>query len=186
MTKHGIFTSTADYWIHLHVWTADLFWYQAEVMRTFIRLNPHLKTKLGHSKDQTATGNGYTIPKNSFFITRQGVSQDVLPCIDWKLLTDRDLSMWGELIVQSLITRRVLRLPDLLVCPDRTREGQNGGRDAVCKWHAPFSYEVKTDCTDTDNIYVQTEEHGHKPTLRRAENGATVEQYSELPPFENG
>ena len=183
MPRHGIETSDADYWVHLHVWTHDLFCYQREVMLDFLRLNPHLAIESnGKSKDGTITGKGYLIPKNAFFIERRDCPPQAFPRIDWNMLSDRKLSAWGELIVRSLITKGFLHFPSLLVRAERTRDGQFAGYDAVCTWHGQFKYEVKTDRTDTPNIFVQTAELNHRPTLAPSDNGWIDEDF-QLPPF---
>jgi hypothetical protein len=158
MMERGITTSVATYWIHFFPWGPDIFWYLRDTMVKFLA-NTTLKPKLGFPKEgNEATGNGYCPPKNLFFVTRVGLTYDVLPKIDWGLLSNEEAGALGEMVVDTMLVRSILRLPALLVSPERSLQEQYNGRDGTAKWYAGFSYEVKTERIESPNLYVQIAE----------------------------
>ena len=156
MMERGISTSDATYWIHFFPWEPCVYWYLRDTMDKFLA-NTGLQPKLGFTGNEP-TGNGYCVPKSTFFITSVGLTYNVLPKIDWGLLTQEEVGALGEMIVDTLLVRGILRMPQMLVSPERSLEGQYAGRDGRAKWYAAFTYEVKTERKESSNLYVQIAE----------------------------
>jgi hypothetical protein len=158
MIDRGIATSDATYWIHFFPWEPAVYWYLRAHMVKFLASST-LKTKLGFVPGANqATGNGYTPPKNLFFVTYVGLTYNVLPKVDWNQLSTDDAGDLGEMVVETLLVRGILRLPQLLVSAETSLQGQYAGRDGKGEWYAGFTYEVKTERKHSSNLYVQIAE----------------------------
>ena len=99
MTKHGIETSAAHYWAHLHPIERRVYWYSVSICRKFIR-RENLNIVFASSKDGTPrTGAGYLLPKSAIFVHRAAVAPEYLD-YDWSHMTDREAGIAGQEVVE--------------------------------------------------------------------------------------
>src|SRR5262245_35693529 len=180
MTWHGIHTTKASVWFHLFPLDSKLFWYGVADMLEYIALTKP-QQKIGRSKNGAATGEGYLVSKSAFIVSRADVPRAFLDWHDWTNGTDRENGRRGQLVVNVLL-RRHLSFPTWRSERIETNAAQNGGYDGFARPISEFKWEAKTECVQSDFLFVQTSESGHQPNLTR--NGETRE--SELAPFDQG
>lgn len=166
MKAHGIFTTKADSWIHLHPLDAcgTVYWYRVPAMRGYIELtNPPVQ--LGRSKDafHTPTGAGYLIAKNTFFIQKAILDPKFCRDFNWLNSTDRERGQRGEQIVAALIDQGIVQLMRQVSTSSRNQEDQFGGVDGFVTWQKKTRFEAKTETVTSLNLFVQTQEAGHRP-----------------------
>ena len=180
MVEHGIMSTQADYWVHLFPYSYEVFWYRVHHCRSYIeRKNPPMLP--GKSADGTATGNGYLIPNNAYFVRNAEVPPQYLAHTDWRSLTDREFGFLGEEITDVLVEHNVIKFPASRPLPLRTIAEQFSARDLQIQWLHPLTAEVKTERhSGTGNLYVQTHEGGHRVHQLR-EFGGNVERFTRAP-----
>jgi hypothetical protein len=169
MILHGITTSKADFWIHLHplekddIPTPALYWYAVALCLRFIARNK-LPIKIAESKDGAATGSGYLIPKNSLFVTRRLIPQRYA-ALPWTEMTDREAGLLGQDIVKLMIERNETTLPSRVFRHLESREDQYAGCDFELQAIDKTRFEVKTERVLSPYLFVQHGEEGHRVHL---------------------
>src|SRR4029077_3700681 len=166
MKAHGITTSKADFWIHLHPLDAGgtAYWYRVPAMRAHIeQTNPPIQP--GRSKDpwKTVTGAGYLIAKNTYFIQKAILDPKFCRDFDWLSSTDRERGQRGEQIVAALIDQGIIQLMRQVSTSARNQDDQFGGVDGFVTWQKKTRFEAKTETVVSINLFVQTQEAGHRP-----------------------
>jgi hypothetical protein len=164
MVEHGIMTSEADYWVHFFPLLKQVFWYRADHCRDYVRLKNLVET-IGRSKDGSATGAGYLIPQNAYFVSSVAVPDKYVAHLDWRNLTDRESGFNGEAVVCAMLEHRVIVFPPMRAFALHDRESQNRSIDISTKYFGGVNIELKTERVDSRNLYVQTRERGHKVHL---------------------
>lgn len=185
MTKHGIQTSAADYWLHLHPLDSDgptIYFYAVPLMLEFIAVKA-LHIKKGHSKDSSITGAGYLVPKVAFPIQSATVPDHYVGGFDWRGASNREAGLYGELIVGTLIEHGIVRIPMRRVSLSRSARAQFDGYDGLAHCFADAKWEAKVETFHSGNLFVQTHERGHKPNLVLSD-GKIIERMSALRPLE--
>ena len=174
MREHGIMTTVAEYWVHLFPLSYEVYWYRVEHCKQFIE-RKNVPIKLGKSADGTATGNGYLIPKTSYFVKREDVPAQYMDHCNWRDMTDRQFGFMGEAIIGVLVEYRIIKFPPSVASLLRTKEAQFSASDFGVKWTQPFTFEAKTERrSETPNLFVQTHEGGHRVHLLRGRDDMTV------------
>jgi hypothetical protein len=181
MKEHGITTTSADYWVHFFPLDAAVYWYRTDMMKEFIRLR-NIPETLGRSKNGAATGSGFLIKKNEFFIQRAEVPDDIAKASDWQSMTDREFGFLGELCVMEMIERRLVRFATCRATSLRQEREQHKSMDLAIRWLSDATAEVKSERAKSSNLYVQRREGGHVPNLVRTASGVES-RMSDLPPF---
>lgn len=173
MTEHGIFTTTATYWAHLHPLEPALYHYAVADCREYISANG-LQLVVGHSKDRlrSATGWGYLIGKSAPFVTRVAINRDRLSCLalDWLSMTDREAGMkWGEQLILLFVLIGCLGFePDDVIPLSNDREAQLQACDfEIVRNGLRVRWEGKTELVRSRNLFVQRGENGHKSQEKR-------------------
>lgn len=179
MIAHGIMTSAADYWVHLFPLARLAFWYRCEHCRDYIRVHRLVET-IGRSKDGTATGAGYLIPKNAYFLSRAEVPSQYVDHVNWRALTDREAGFMGEHILGVLIEHRIVSFPALRASVVRDAASQNSSLDLTTKYFGQLGIELKTERAETANLFVQSRERGHK-VHQVITNGAVEQRITDAP-----
>lgn len=153
--EHGIHTSRAQYWAHLVVPRRKLCRYPVNQMRLHIERND-LNVIPGHSKDGAVTGWGYLVRQDEPFIKSTPVAEHYFR--DFAYEHDRDLGLRGQALIA-----RILRDQHHIVEMIDTREAQLlEGYDALVDGRR---VEFKTEGYDSANLFVQKDEHDHRPTV---------------------
>lgn len=190
MTRYGIDTSKADFWVHFHPLHVTgfgnniaplegaAFWYDAELCRRYIqRMNPQVIG--GHSKNGSITGAGYLIPKTVYFVHKVIVPQPYIAGIDWAGMTDRECGKLGEDCIKDMIANSVIPIPQR--CVERVPISQElEGCDFKLYGKAYRYVEVKTERDISGNLFVQCGERNHNPNLAIEANGEMVERVTPL------
>jgi hypothetical protein len=179
MIEHGIYTTKADYWVHLFPLAERVFWYRVDHMREYIRLsNPPVV--IGKSKDRTPTGAGYLVSQDEFFVSYAGIPSSYFHRFDWRAATDRECGFRGEFVVDVLVEHRIVTIPAFRLRSLRTKADQYESKDFKGSYFGDLYFETKTERAETGNLFVQTREGGHKVHLTNA-GGQTVERISQAP-----
>jgi hypothetical protein len=187
MKQHGIHTTKAEYWIHLHPLdppSGAVYWYRVTAMRWFIELTKPAVT-IGFSKDpaNTPTGAGLLVNKSEFFINSVALSARYCRGFDWAGATDRQRGLRGEQIAAALIDHGIIQLYRQITTSARTQEEQCDSVDGSVTWLKKTRFEVKTETYRSDNLFVQTHEGFHKPNFTV---GGIEKLSSMLPLFRRG
>jgi hypothetical protein len=169
MTEHGIFTTTADFWIHFHPRELlngprpCVYWYAVVHCREHIveRKLPIVEAR-SKNAERTITGCGYLIPKGALFVTRQAVPTQYATDYDWPDATDRQAGLHGQHCVQLMVMKREIWLPERQLKMLNGRTDQLNGCDCELAVVSALRFEIKTECVRSDNLYVQKEESGHR------------------------
>lgn len=170
MIEHGITTSTADYWVHMHPLEAKIYGYGViEMRRSLPPILPDDNAYTivsketyrlidGKSKNGRVTGRGYLVEKKFAWV--RDVPFDYLKGIPWAQLTDRELGLvYGEPVVLRLLNDSVIfpkmRKPFEFV---KHKHEQFEGRDLT---NGQITIEAKTEVVRSDNLFVQVYELAH-------------------------
>ena len=169
MKDHGLFTTKAEFWIHLHpvdpqAPTGAVYWYRVQAMRRYIELTKP-PTIYGFSKDaaKTLSGAGFLIPKSAFFISMAKLAPRYCEAHDWRNATDRENGQLGEQVIAALIDHGVISLMRQVSTSARAPEEQYNSIDGAVVWNKKARFEAKTETYQSSNLYIQTHEGGHKP-----------------------
>lgn len=166
MIQHGIHTSGADFWVHLHPLEKPapaIYWYAVRHMRE--HLTNVVALTNGKSKDGTVTGNGVLVKKNEPFIRRVNMPTAIAEYFDWGNGTDRQAGLlWGEQAMDWLLSTAQLQIPFFTASRLQGRRQQIHLGDFGVQFHMPevILAEVKTERVQSQNLFVQTAEGGHK------------------------
>lgn len=152
MIKHGITTTKADYWAHVHPYDGIVYCYKVVDCVDYIKkYSPHFC--YGHSKGSgKVTGEGYLIPKSVDFIKRIAIPDEYLNK-DFANMTDRQIGVhWlrDELVPIMFPTLKELK----------SKKDQNECKDYVSE-HGK-TIEFKTEKKRSPNLFVQTAELNHE------------------------
>lgn len=162
MNEHGITNTKAVYWIHLHPLEPAIYRYSVSDARAYIfQVSPRLIT--ARSRNGLPTGEGYLFQKNLSWIQRKQLEQYWVAGVDWRNLTNRESGMdHGPRIVCQLITAGVF--PDLQGEIEQldSFEAQIKSTDISV---GGVLCEIKTECVETLNLFVQRGEDKHHPML---------------------
>lgn len=186
MIKRGIDTTGSDFWAHLFPENESVFWYPVHAMRTWTKAHPAALTD-GRSLDGAVTGRGYLCPRDLPFVMKKAVPRRMLCEFDWPRGTQRQRSQWGEEVVYWMLLVAEIRPPIWAVRKLETRREQYDVGDFELTFVSRPIFEVKTegaDYADSRNLFVQTEEGGHRATLMRV-GGKVVERHTPLPGFKD-
>jgi hypothetical protein len=189
MREHGIFTTKAEYIIHLHPVDARaqhgiVYWYRVAAMRAHIELTKP-SVIYGFSKDpaKTMSGAGYLIAKDAFFIRSAALDRRYCAGFDWsEATTDRERGMRGEQIVAALLDHGVIQLHRQVSTCARTIADQFDGIDGWIYWYKKIRFEAKTETVQSNNLFVQAQEGNHRPQY--AQGG--IERLTNLLPLFKG
>ncbi|MCO5144581.1 MAG: hypothetical protein M9895_00230 [Aquamicrobium sp.] len=183
LVEHGIHTTKADYWIHLFPLEEPcrVYWYRVELMREFLRISKTPVT-LGKSKDGTPTGARYLVRRDEFFVNSEVVPAWVVEGQFRSDMTDRELGFRGELVILSLLERRIVSVPVLFVTGLRSREDQFDSKDFQGTYFRDVSFETKTERVKSENLFVQSREGGHRVHLQTVD-GQVRERFTDAPGF---
>lgn len=183
MTEHGIFTSIADYWIHLFPLDGWVFWYSAARMREFIRLED-LPLTDGRSLNGSITASGYLVAKASpYRLIESAPVSDYFKndCFEWEERTQRECGRRAQLVVELMLTHGTIKLPSYRIDREDSLAEQIKGYDGHVRYFADAKYETKCECLkNSPNLFVQRGENGHKATLGRDADGNVFQRYSSL------
>ena len=183
MIQRGIHTTTADIWMHLFPFEKALYWYLVRHMREHIA-DKKIISRLGRSKDGTPTGDGYLVRKDAPFIARVNVPDAMIDAFLWREGTDRQVGLlWGEQVVDWMMATGQSRIPPYQIERLNTRAAQNNQGDFGITMHMLVSQvvEVKTEMKDSQNLYVQTREGGHRVHQRKDSHGTVEHRFSVAP-----
>lgn len=163
MFEHGITTSDAYFWLHLHPFDCCIWYYKREVCLRWIKDEaPQLVGGKSKSPDAPVTGAGYLLPKRMPWIGFIEIdSRFFLPWRDQDM-TDREWGKRGQKIFEELLHYEILQLPlkhDLTIAS--TKEDQLRRDYTICS--AAADYELKTERRQTPNLFVQRDELNHQP-----------------------
>ena len=169
MKDHGIFTSKAAFWIHLHPLdprcpNGMVYWYRVEAMRRHIELTKPAIV-IGFSKDaaRTPSGAGFLIAKDTYFVSKAELKPQYCQGCDWANSTDRERGQWGELIIATLIDHGVVRLMRQVATSCRGEDEQFSGVDGAVEWLKKARFEGKTETYCSPNLFIQSHESSHRP-----------------------
>lgn len=172
MKPHGVFSTKAEFWIHLLPLDPPhgaVYWYRVAAMRLHIDLTKPAVI-YGFSKDgnQTPTGAGFLIPKTTFFIHDAALDPKFCSGFDWTNTTDRERGQQGEQIVAALIDHGVIQLQRQVTTCSRDAGDQFDGVDGSVVWLKKARFEAKTETVRSPNLFVQTHEGRHRPNYTPA------------------
>jgi len=167
MIEHGITTTKAHYWLHVFPLLRRVFWYRVVHCRAYIEQRKLVET-IGRSKDGTATGGGYLIPQDAYFVRSETIPPSYIDHADWPSLTDRQAGLLGQEIGLVLIEHRVVAFPAAFVVALETRKAQYEATDCQVRWMQKQTIEIKTERVTTSNLFVQRWEGGHRVHLTRS------------------
>jgi len=156
LVEHGITTTRSDYWMMLHPLDRAVYYFSVVGFRELIaRACPPQRE--ARSKSGSITGRGYILSKER--VARSLFDSRYVNAINWSDLSDRQKGLRGQPIAIRLLNDCVLlpalRRPFWFIVD---KAAQFEVRDTT---NGEVSIEIKTDCTETENIYVQTHEKGH-------------------------
>lgn len=156
LIEHGITTTRSDYWVMLHPLDRAVYYFSVVGFRELI-VRAYLPQREARSKSGAITGRGYLLDKKR--VARSLLDSRYVEAIEWGRLTDRQKGLRGQAIAIQILNDCLL-LPNLKrpfwLIADKAAQFE--GRDTT---NGEISIEIKTDCTETENIYVQTHEKGH-------------------------
>jgi hypothetical protein len=182
MIKHGIFTTTANFWIHFLPLEPAVYYYKVNDCRKYIQVHDLVFTD-ARSKNGQVTGRGFLIPKAAPFLKRRLLNQNRVEHVKWGALTDREFGYFvgPPLLVEWL---REGIFPEFVgeIEVLESRDDQYGGRDIkiVCRGElGEITAEIKCERPTTSNLFVQDQELDHDPNLLA---DGTIKQQS-LPGF---
>lgn len=184
MIDHGIGTTKADYWVHLFPVAERVFWYRVDHMREFLRLT-NAPIIIGKSKDGSATGAGYLVSQNEFFVQYAGIPSNYLAGFNWRQATDRECGFRGEFVVDVLVEHRIVTVPILRLRNLRSQADQYESKDFKGSYFGDVYFETKTERAETGNLFVQSREGGHKVHLSKVD-GQVAERVTAAPGFDGG
>lgn len=165
MIEHGITTTKAHYWVHVFPRLRRVFWYRVAHCRAYIVQRKLVET-IGHSKDDAATGSGYLIPQDAYFVRSELIPPSYLDHADWMALTDREAGLLGQEIGLVLIEHRVVALPSVIPITLESRKAQiDDATDCEVRWLQKYTVEIKTENVTYKNLFVQRREGGHRVHL---------------------
>jgi hypothetical protein len=168
MFGHGIHSSTADFWVHFHPADHMIYTYAVPSMLWYIDYcKPPVH--VGRSKDGIATGAGYLIQKQTFFIIP---SIFRTPSFPWASMTDREAGSLGEKLVRVAIDAGVIDFPTRRTTT-ATGEQQFDGVDVVMIFERIWSVEIKTERYKSANLFVQTGERDHRVNIASVDGALT-------------
>lgn len=183
MTEHGIFTSIADYWVHLFPLEGCVYWYPVARMREFILLE-RLPLTPAKSLDQSLTGMGYLVPKvGPYRLIEFRPVADYFheDHFNWATSTQRESGRRAQLVVELMLTHGTIKFPAYRIEREENMEEQIKGYDGHVRYFADIKYEVKCECLKfSPNLFVQKSENGHKATLGRNTDGSVFQRQSTL------
>lgn len=173
MVEHGIFTSHADFWAHLFPLERQIYVYRVSIMRWWInytKTTHSYRGKVGgYSKGSSGepTGYGELVQRDKSWIKKYFVPQSYLDGHNWENGTDRENGVRGQIVGRNLLSDGFLELPQIWIPATVSRFEQNVSIDYRAKLTIDIAIEFKTEIKKTGNLYVQTNEHGHDPHIRR-------------------
>lgn len=174
MIKRGIWNTKADFWIHLFPLQSVLYWYAVRHMQEHLKGKKEIGLIDGRSKDGTVTGRGHLVLRSLPFIERVDVPAPMVSEFDWEGGNDRQVGLiWGETVLDWMATTNKLRIPFFTASRLSTRKEQYELGDFGVQFHMPTLQvaEVKTERVKSANLFVQTEEQGHKVFLAQDRSG---------------
>jgi hypothetical protein len=167
MKSHGIFTTKAEYLIHLHPIDPPhgvVYWYRVAAMLAHIELTkPPVIYGLSKDPAKTLSGTGYLIRKDTFFIRSAQLDRRYCDGFDWTAATDREKGMRGEQIILALLDHGVITMHRQVSIAARTYEEQYSGIDGSVCWFKKMKFEAKTETIQSNNLFVQIHEANHRP-----------------------
>ena len=164
MIEHGIHTTTADYWVHFIPPDFTLYYYQVRHCRDYIK-QYNLPLVGGSSKDlnKTVTGRGYLIPKTADFLMGHRFRKSYVADVDYLAMTDREFGMWGQRLVDVLISKAEVWFPPFQITKLTSKADQFSGADLLLNREVrQLRIEVKSERKQTANIFVQSAELNHR------------------------
>jgi hypothetical protein len=179
MGDRGIHTSLAEWWCHFHPLEPRLYLYQRQDCLAHIE-NNDLKPHDAKSRDGSVTGRGYLIPKSALFVIRRKLAPWRIEGVDWANASNREAGLLGEDIVLMALREGAFQQIGTIVIKTQAHNAQLNGWDMES---ANGRIEVKTECVVSRNLFVQTWESGHIPTLRK---DGSVDSSTELPALTGG
>jgi len=186
MIKRGIWTTKADFWIHLFPLEMVLYWYLVRHMQAHLEDKKDVGLIDGHSKDGAVTGRGYLVPRNLPFIEKIDVPASMVAEFDWEGGNDRQVGLlWGETVVDWMAATNKLRIPFFTASRLSTRKEQFELGDFGIQFHMPTIQiaELKTEKVKSQNLFIQREEGGHRVTLVRDRSGGVRNVNTKAPGF---
>jgi hypothetical protein len=163
MIEHGIWTTKADYWLHLFPLENVAFLYRPRDCREFIE-EKKLPVIFGRSKDpeRSVTGAGYLIRCDTFFIRPFSIPSSYLTHVDWEELTDRECGVEGQRIAEILMALGIILVPFRTVEPTNSKTDQLASKDVRLVWREISTIEIKSERPRTRNLFVQRGERDHR------------------------
>lgn len=136
---------------------------------------------IGKSKDGTTTGKGYLVLKTEPFIAQVPVPKKLVEAFDWDNGTDRQKGLiWGEQVLEWMIALKYWSPPLWHIHKFRTKTRQFKGGDFQLSVFTPL-IELKTEFVKSQNIFVQTNEEGHRVHQIKDESGAIQTRFTSAP-----
>lgn len=178
MGNRGIHTSEAEWWCHFHPLECVLYLYRRQECLDHVERNNMKTTVKGKSREGSVTGRGYLIPKSASFLIRRKLASSRVNVVEWAKVSNREAGLRGEEIVFTALKEGAFEQIGTIVVRTQARDAQLNGWDMES---ANGRIEVKTECVYTPNLFVQTWESGHVPTLRK---DGSVDNVTKLPAFE--
>lgn len=177
MGDHGIHTSEAEWWCHLHPLEPALYLYRRQDCIDYVAF-VKLKQRDGRSRNGSVTGRGYVVPKKTSFILRRGLAAWRVEGIDWKNASNREVGFFRgqEIVLKAMREGVFFSEVGTIVVMAGSYEAEMGGWDLES---ARGRIEVKTECIVSSNLFIQTWESGHVATLKA---GGEIDDV-DLPPF---
>lgn len=169
MIQRGIQNTGANYWAHLFPEAAMLYWYPVNALQRWLSTKPGAVHD-GRSGDGTVTGRGHLVPKDVPFIIHTQVPPRMLAEFPWSRGSDSDRGQWGEEVVWWMLLVGKVRPPVWAVrrITDYRQQCELG--DFELSFLSQPIFEIKTEGAEhaqSLNLFVQTEEGGHKIHLVR-------------------
>jgi hypothetical protein len=159
-----------------------VYWYRTDHARSYIE-RKKLVITLGHSKDGTPTGAGYLVPRKAYFVLYAKVPDYYLSHAQWETMTDREVGFLGEAIIDVLIEHRIVDFKAGRATMVRSQAAQHSAVDLEMRWLEPFLIEGKTERVKSDNLFIQSQEGGHR-VHQVTEQGRVQERITNAPALE--
>lgn len=182
MFERGIFTSKADIWVHLFPKEYKAYWYWVRHMREYLK-ESKIAGAIGRSKDGTATGNGIPVSKTLPFIQCLQVPRQMIEYFKWQEMTDRQSGIQGEQVIDWFFSHGGLRFGGWKIRRMDTQKEQMEFGDFEMEFFPRPKIEVKTEMVESGNVYVQTHEYKHNPTIYKGSDGIIHKRQTEMPKF---
>lgn len=157
MVEHGITTTKAAYWLHFHPLDCVVYYYAVVGFRELIE-RVRLEKRNAYSGGR-CTGHGYILSKEK--VASSVVPERFVEGVDWKNLSGRQKGLYeGQPRAMGIINECLWILPRLArpfaIVADKASQFEAFDAD-----NGEVRIEIKTDCTETPNIFVQTHELNH-------------------------